>query len=415
MAVDVDLALTNARGLKKIIFFSGLDFPMVIVPSLLGEPMLTSQAFYFMERMDSIARFYFEDARLLPNVPEEEFARTLEYLIDNYLFEYSKKYRDSKLSSKVTEYVYTRVDPDSYYHEYDWGLTSCLIADTSNDPSIEECSDVNHLTKDDWLDWCLFNNYFQEIYQRYVDELHAAMQNRVIVKTKNHPTLGTAISSLPIVTNVSTPLILEQAMMFEVVNPNRYDSSSSTYNVSRGRPSPLDITLPQETITANKKHSAELLSYYFCALRDQSPISQFKNYYNVLEYFFEDAPRILGRTARVELDQIKAVVEWSVDQTQLSNEINASGSRIVSEIIRAQVTSSGETIPPINLSSSDIRGEYASRLYSIRNACFHSKRTRRGRTEPRIVPATDDERIIRNELPVLQWIAIQCIEKQSTP
>lgn len=415
MALGVDLALTNARGLNKIIFFSGLDFPMVIVPSLLGEPMLTSQAFYFLERMDSIARFKFDDPRTLPAVSEAEFARTLEYIIDNYLFEYSKKYRNSKLSSKVTEYVYTRVDPDAYYHEYDWGTSRCLIVDTYNDPSIEDCSDANHLTKDDWLDWCLFNNYFEEIHQKYEQNLLSAMRNRVIVKTKNHPTLGTAVSDLPIIATVSTPLTLEQAKMFEVVNPGRYDSSSPNYVVSAGGSSPLNMVVPQESITANNNHSAELLSYYFCALRDQSPISQFKNYYNVLEYFFEDAPRLLGRTARIEVEQIKAVVEWAVDESQLSNEINLSVNDIISEITRSQVTSSGETIPPIDLYSSDIRDEYASRLYTIRNACFHSKRTRRGRTEPRIVPATDDERIIRNELPVLQWVAIQCIERQSVP
>lgn len=54
------MPLTNSRGLGKIVFFSGLKFPIVITPSLMGEPIITSQAFYFMERLDSAAKMRFE-------------------------------------------------------------------------------------------------------------------------------------------------------------------------------------------------------------------------------------------------------------------------------------------------------------------------------------------------------------------
>src|ERR1039458_3162853 len=148
MATCFLMPLTNSRGLGKIVFFSGLKFPVVITPSLMGEPMLTSQAFYFLERMDSAAAMRFESQA---DIPSE---REMECVIDNYLFEYSKRYPDSKMTSKLTEFVFWRDHPDDHYNWFDWRLSECLVLDTMNDDTIIEGQDPNHSCKEIIYDWC---------------------------------------------------------------------------------------------------------------------------------------------------------------------------------------------------------------------------------------------------------------------
>jgi hypothetical protein len=86
MGINYDFQLTNSMGLGKIVFFSGLQFPMVISPSLIGEPLLTAQAFYFLERLECVARVRFESSDDMPTAEsEEEQMQKIEYVIDNYL------------------------------------------------------------------------------------------------------------------------------------------------------------------------------------------------------------------------------------------------------------------------------------------------------------------------------------------
>jgi hypothetical protein len=399
------MPLTNSRGLGKVVFFSGLKFPVVITPNLMGEPIITSQAFYFLERLDSVVKVRFE----LPG--DEPSEREIEYVIDNYLFEYSKKYPDSKLTSKITEFVYWRDDPDDHYFRYDWRLTECLVLDTLNDDTIVECKDPNHPSKDCIYDWCLFRSYFQEAFEEYQKKLKAAMRIRATVTTKDHSSLGTGIFNLPIIKVAGILLTLEQAEMFEVIEPGKPKPNSLEYFVSRGMSSESNFRIEQELITATSYHDEQLLAYYFSAVRDFSPVSQFKNYYNVLEYFFEEAPAKIGVVARIEKDQIEAVLRWAVSQADLSQKIRSLPADTIARITKTQTTSSGEIITGLNPSAPDIIGEYASHIYQLRNACIHSKKTRKGTPTPRIVPSSAEEEILKDEIPVLQWLAVRCIEK----
>jgi hypothetical protein len=409
MTTSAIMPLTNSRGLGKIVFFTGLKFPVVVTPSLMGEPVITAQAYYFLDRLNSVAKAQFESQE---EVPTE---REIEYIIDNYLFAYSKKYRDSKITSKITEYVYWQDDPDNHYFRYDWRMTECLVLDTLNDPSIVECRDPYHDSKDSMYDWCLFRAYFQEIFTDYRKKLKNAMGITVSVKTNNHPSLGTGEVELPIVRVLSWPLTLEQVEMFEVVSPDRYEPNDSTYLVSRGCAAESNFEVPQEIITTSSYYDAQLLAYYFSAVRDYSPISQFKSYYNVVEYFFEEAPVKLGVAAKHEYQQIEAALRWAVSPSDLLGKINSLSTSTINEITQTRTTSSGEMISALDISAPDIIKEYASHVYQLRNACIHSKKTRKGVATARIVPSTAEERILSDEMPVLQWLAIQCIEKESNP
>ncbi len=405
MAVSFDFPLTNSRGLCKVVFFRGLSFPVVIVPSIMGEPMITAQPFYFLERLDSVARVRFEAG--VPTPTERE----IEYVIDNYLYEYSKKYTGSKMTSKISEFVYWRNDPEEHYFHYDWRLLQCLVLDTLNDPSIVDCSYRDHPSKKYVYDWCLFKPYFEEALTEYRQTLKQAMDISVCVRTKDHPSLGTGEAHLPMTKIDGTVMTLEQVEMFEVIEPQRPKKESSSYLVSRGMSSESNYYIEQECFEVSSYHDEQLLAYYFSALRDQSPVSQFKNYYNVLEYFFEDAPVALGVEARNEKQQIDSVLRWAVPRGALLAKLHSLPSQAVVSLSQARTTSSGESVSGVNLASPDIIGEYATYIYQVRNACIHSKRTRKGLATPRIAPSTAEELILADGMPIMQWLATQCIEK----
>jgi type I restriction enzyme M protein len=338
--------------------------------------------------------------------------REQEYVIDNYLFEYSKRHPESKLTSKISEFVFWKEDPATHYFRYDWLLTECLVLDTLNDDTIVECTDPNHTSKDHFYDWCLFKPYFREAFEEYRKKLEAAMAITASVETKNHSSLGSGKYTLPIIRVAGSMLTLEQAEMFDVIEPGRPQMGSSEYPVNRGLPSSSNFKIEQELVTATAIHDEQLLAYYFSALKDYSPVSQFKNFYNVLEYFFEEAPVKLGVAAKSEKQQIDAVLRWAVVAVDLLQTLNSLPAKASAGIARARVTSSGEVIPAVNLAAPDIIGEYAAHVYQLRNACIHSKKTRKGAPTPRIAPATAEEEILKDEMSVMQWLAVQCIEKR---
>lgn len=399
------MPLTNARGLGKVTFFHGLDFPILMKPSLMGEPILTAQAFYFLERLDSVVTASFPSDKVpLP--------REIDYIIDNYLFEYSKKHPNEKITSKITEFVFWQDDPDNAYFSYDWKLTECLVLDTLNDTSIIDCSDPNR-TMGEIFDWCLYRPYFEDALEEYQNKLKQAARYIAHVKTDDHSTLGTGEYQLPIIRFNSIPLTLAQINMLEVVSVDgKIDITSDKYDVNRGMKSSTNYSLAQEVITAKNCYNPQLLAYYFSAVRDYSPISQFKNYYNVLEYFFEEAVNHLGITAKTEAEQIIAVLKLFVDPIELNQKFSDIDKAILVLIGKSQITSSGEHITGVDFSATDILTEYGRHIYQTRNACVHSKKTRKGKATPRFVPSFDEEKILEYEIPILQWIAIQCIEKE---
>ena len=405
MASNLSFPLTNSRGLGKVVFFNGLKFPIVVTPSIMGEPMITAQPFYFLDRLESEAKWRFPSGQ---DVPSE---REIEYVTDNYLYEYSKKHPDSKLTSKTFECIYWRDDPDDHYFHYDWRDTRCLVLDTLNDPSIVECSYQDHPNKGHVYDWCLIRPYCEEALEEYREKLRRAMEISVFVKTDRHPSLGTGETTLPIIVVDGGLLTLDQVKMFEVVEPDAPNPNSPFYRVHRGMPSESNFSILQEVIQTSKYFDEQLLAYYFSAVRDTSPVSQFKNYYNVLEYFFEEAPKLLGIAAPTERLQVESVLRWAVAPLDLLNRILSLPVQTLSRITQPRNTSSGEVVAGVNLSAPDLILEFAVHIYALRNACIHSKKTRKGAATPRIAPSTAEEEILSDEMPIIRWLSTQCIEK----
>ncbi|GGY10525.1 hypothetical protein GCM10007160_42170 [Litchfieldella qijiaojingensis] len=411
MAINYEYALTNSKGMKKVVSFEGLAFPILIAPTLHGEPLLTAQAIYYLSRLESAVRIRFEDPKTLPkHRTNKELERWFEYIIDNYLFEYSKRYPYEQITSKITDLKYWENDGHTYIG-YDENNTQALALDTLNDPSVLEIGNEDLPSIGHWSDWCLVSNYTYEYIATYVSSMASVLSKTVKVKTNGHDELGTGEFDLPLVRTEGGVLNYYQACMLEVLQPNRIKVIDGRVLVSRGMQSTDDFTLPLESIKASKYYDADLLSYYFAAVREDLPISRFRCFYNVLEYFFEDAPKHLGEAARIEREQISCVLRWVADSSSLSKFIGTLGQSYIAAIEQQLSTSSGIKINAIKVSSPDLDRLISEWLYAIRCAIVHSKRTRKGNVEARLVPYSEDEEIGALAVPIVQHIAILCIDK----
>ena len=411
MATTYYCQLANSKGLNRVIFFEGLDFPIIICPTIHGEPLLTTQAFYYLDQLESVIKIRFEKRCDLPEHKTEiELERKFEYISDNYLFLYSKKYPNEKLSSKITEYKFWR-DVGHTYLGYDMNNTHALALDAANDETIVDIKDDKHPDKNYWHDWCLVSNYTNEIFEKYVTSMKSVIDKMVKVETNTHDELGTGKRLLPLLRCRSRILDYYQANMFGVIDADHIDTSKQNIVVSRGFASDNNFEIPLEVFHAKKKYDADLLSYYFAGVREHLPISKFRCFYNVLEYFFEDAPQALGERARNERKQISCVVRWISDSDSIREFINGLGQDFVNRIEQDLVSLNGGKIGAIRIVSSDLEEKVAGWLYEIRCACVHSKKTRNGEVSMRFVPYSQDEDLVELSISLVQYLAILCIEK----
>ncbi|MGR6778342.1 hypothetical protein ACU5B6_01695 [Moritella viscosa] len=90
---------------------------------------------------------------------------------------------------------------------------------------------------------------------------------------------------------------------------------------------------------------------------------------------------------------------------------NNVGVRYQEAIQRDLISSSGVKVTSLSLTSDNILKEIARWLYDIRCACMHSKKTYRGGESARFVPYSSDEDLVRLAIPVIQKMAVLCIEK----
>jgi len=413
MALSFDSTLTNAKGISKVILFKGLSHPIVLTPCIIGEPVFTAQPFYFLNEMDCVMRIRFEDPQ--NDMPEHETSEELndfiENLIDNYLFEYSKKYPDSKVTSKITIFSYWKDNLDNPYFLCDRMNVQYLVLDILNDESIKSCVDSEDGFGFD--DWFLLKNYREYNFEEYIDSLRKLFKKQVLVEVEDNRALGTGKFKLSVVKANPTMLTYHQARMFEVVSTKNFKEEKEFYAVNRGIPSKDNFRVEQEVIEATNYHDKELLAYFFSAIRDKSPLTQFRNLYNILEFFFEEAPQRIGASARFERDMIEAVFVWAIPGSELIDFLNQLDPEILDAITSTQTTSSGIDIQGINLSSANIIREVSNRVYEIRNACMHSKKTRKGNPTPRFVPTTKEEDILKNEFWLMHWLAVKVIEKDT--
>jgi hypothetical protein len=411
MATNYTIALTNAERLDRIILFTGLGLDIVISPQLLGEPVLTAQAYYFLDDLDSVAIIRFNNKYEFDNfVGDSDFEEKVESLLENYCFSLSQKYPDSTITPKVQRGKFWVDNPDTLYHKYDKMNSHCLILDTLNDDTIKKCEASNGDIH--FYDWCMIKNYSLSALERYIKELSVAKNINISIKLSPENENGPLETTLPIITHDIT-FTYHEAMDFEIVSPDRFDKTKSIYKISRGFND--GFSFPQEVIESTEFHNRELLAYYLTAIRELSPLSKFRNLYNVLEYFYGEIGDLPKRKKKKysEQEMLIAAMNHFITNTELISIFKSTNIETLRYFLLSHKTSSGIKIQELSFNSENIIKSYCERLYGIRNACIHSKKIRHGNYTPRFIPSRNEENLIYYENTILQKIASIFIERNT--
>lgn len=169
-------------------------------------------------------------------------------------------------------------------------------------------------------------------------------------------------------------------------------------------------SLPIERIFTTKEFTPILLSHYFSGLKEHNPLKGFIGFYNVLEYYFEEAPRMLKRSASNERAQLECVVDLLTTADEIKKFISLLEPSSRQVVFADMPTSSGIVIKGFDKKIQN-QVELARWLYEIRCAVVHSKKTRSGRVTPAFEPYSSKSLVLRCVLPIVQWLAVLCIEK----
>jgi hypothetical protein len=168
-----------------------------------------------------------------------------------------------------------------------------------------------------------------------------------------------------------------------------------------------------EIIDVGNTYDPRLLDFYFAGLRSLSPVVEFKSYYNIIEYFFEE-----GDTGKkgTEQDKIRQVLQSYTTPVGLRAFFNIDIpvlSRTHFEDFNEVVN--GGVIQKIRSSNEDLQRQVADRIYSFRNAIFHSKRMYKGKETVVIRPCSKEEaEVVAHEVLLIKMVAQEII-KQSKP
>lgn len=404
-AITYTYQLSNGKGLEKILYFSGLGYNLSVHPSLYGDPILTSQAFYYLKDLDSVANLRIEHPK--PQLNENQ----IEYLIDNYLFEYSTTAIDSQLTSKVMDYSFWRNDVHQVYHNYDNQNTGALIIDALNDESIISIEPIDDIDKDLDLtsDWSISSHFTEPVIDEYLTKMHKLLNKKVMLQMLPTDERDGYFGKKRIF-NIDESLIdLYQAKKLERIS--YIDGTQDEFTLNNSFNPEYNISLPIIKIHCENLYNPLLLSYYFSGFNDKNPLNSFLGYYNVLEYYFEEAPLILGLTANYEKKQLESVITLLVDHTIIKNYLQNQSNEFISKINQDIITSSTINISALDINSNNLIEALSEFLYSIRCATVHSKKTRRGQPTAIIEPYSIKANSIKIVLPIIHWLSILCIKK----
>ena len=398
-----------SKGLSKAIVFHGLEFSIVVHPTIHGDPILTSQGFYYLEQMDSVAEIRFETgvARLNDN--------QIEYLIDNYLFEYSVIHKESQLNTKVTDFYYSRRDPSDIYHLYDQFNTQALVLDELNDTSILSIQSLEGEPEYYFHDYCLVKSYSEDMVKNHVSALSQLVNKKLLVKILPTEERDGYFGKLRMLKCDDGLIDYYQANTFEYgFGPRDLKPGQEWITLSSEIKGNIDFELPIETVYLNKKYNPILLPYYFSGLKEVNPLLSFIGFYNVLEYYFEEAPVLLSKTAKGEKEQIECVLLWLVTDQSITDFFNRQSHDYNSVIGNEIKTSSTVSIKGLDIKSGlNLIKKLSIWIYNIRCAVIHSKKSRNNKEVAIFKPYSEDVNNMAVSIPIIKWLAIKCIKKDS--
>lgn len=406
MAINSMLQLENGIGLRRVVVFSGLSFPAIIHPIVHGEPVLTAQAFYYLEQLHSVAKVRFE------NHDDSLAEAELEYLIDNYLFEFSKRHPDANMTFKVMTGKFWQEDVSDHYLDVDQGLTEVLVVDARNDESVHSIEAVDSNDQIDLYDWDIGRNYAKDCLEPYVENMTKLLNKKVNVMIMPSAERDGYFGKMRVIKTDCQLINYQAAMQLADICIRTISSTATEAKVGWSGIGSPTFTLPIERIEATRYYNPVMLSHYFSGLHELNAMKSFVGFYNVLEYYFEEAPNLLGRSASNERLQINCVLELLVTDADVRTFVAGLPAESQQVMTTDLPTSSGISIPAYNGASS-ARNELARWLYEIRCAVIHSKKTRRGAPTSTFEPYTSASQALGHVIPTIRWLAIKCIEKDS--
>lgn len=388
----------------KVMVFSGLSHPMLVHPILHGEPVLTAQAFYYLEQLEAVANIHFE-------TPTDHLSDgEVEYLVDNYLFEYSKRYPKERLSFKITEGKFWEDDVPEFYLMADQRDTEVLVLDVMNDEHVHSINAIDPSDRVDLTDWDIGRNFAREAFEPYKAAMGALLEKKVNVIVSPSGDRDGYMGKLRVVKPGYGLITREQAEGLSNISLRSIPQTATSVKLPATDVDRACEELPLLRVTASKQYSPIMLSHYFSGLKELNPLKAFVGFYNVLEYYFEEAPRIVGTSASTELAQLKCVIDLISAAADVATFLSKLPPAISGAIMADLPTSSGLIIAGVPRSP-DMRHELARWLYEIRCAVIHSKKTRRGVPTPSFEPYSQSSNVVRYSIPVIQWLAVRCIEK----
>jgi len=406
MALNVKLQLANSVGLSELLMFEGLSHRVLVHPTVHGEPLITAQAFYYLEQLESVAEIRFEHG------DDVLTHQQMEYLVDNYLFEYSKLNRDSKVSTKLVEGKYWAPDVCDMYMQYDQRNTEALVLDSLNDKSVHWIKSLDPNDDTDFSDWCVVKNYSDSIFHSYLKSMSDLLNKKVSVFVSPTEDTDGYIGKLRLLKPDYGLIDYHQAQKIDHLTTRDIKPGCDSVNIKSDTTETAIESINIRRIKLEKEYSPLLLSYYFSGLKEHNHLLAFVGFYNVLEYYFEEAPVLLGKPAKIEVEQIKCVVELLATCDDIENFIAAQEPTLTAQLMSNMKTSSSVEISKFApASKSDNINEIGRWLYEIRCAIVHSKKTRKGKVTAIFEPYSSQSQNVAPALPILKWLAALCIEK----
>jgi hypothetical protein len=278
MAHNALLQLSGIEGIGRLILFQGLKYAVLVKPTVYGNPVLTGQGMYFLEQMESVAHVRDE---------QELSSSELEYILDNYLFEFAKRHAETRMTFRITEGRFWEDDGSSMYNSADQLLTLTLALDQPNDPSVLQIDALDPSDSIDLSHWDIGVNYAKAVLAEYVENVSALLEKKVVVKVLPSDERDGYFGKLRVVDPQAPYIDAFQAAALEDI-----DLRSLRANCGNGVPASLTLLgsktygceteLPVETIAATKYYAPILLSHFFSGVKEMNPLKAYLAYYNVL-------------------------------------------------------------------------------------------------------------------------------------
>jgi hypothetical protein len=401
------LQLSDSEGLRRLVLFSGLEYTVLLRPGVLGEPLLTAQGIYFLDRMQSVAHVR---ANAEGETLQEE---VLEYMLDNYLFEFCKIYPNSRMTFKVAEPVFWQDDHDSMYSFADYRHSETLVLDMANDESVLSIEPLDPTDSVDLGDWDIGRNYGRENIEPYVAAIGRTLEKKLIVQVMPTSERDGYLGKLRAIKAIDSYIDYFQAMALDLIFPTDIGAGTTSVDLEKSVLPGAQTSLRIERVTVQKQHRPILLAHFFSGVKELNPLKAYLSFYNVLEYYFEEAPLLLSRAARTELEQLRCTLEILVSDDDVAKML-ASYHQDDRRLMASDMpTSSSVRIKALDANATSVRDELARWLYDIRCAVVHSKKTRRGQATASFEPYSAAAKNVQVAIPMVRILAVLCIEKDT--